>query len=70
MWAKQKRKRESQWRGSRHPNDTPWMRAQLADQQRETGVAPTPLADPDSIYQDQIRFGREQLKNEAGHDNR
>jgi hypothetical protein len=56
-----KQRTKNQWRGSRSPNDTPWMRAQLAGRQPEPAKPDHALTD-DAIYQDQIRFGREQFK--------
>ena len=53
-----KRGHDNRFRGDRSPNATPYMQRALAEFTAE------PPNDSESIYEDQIRFGREQLAKE------
>ena len=53
-----RRGRDNRFCGDRSPNATPYMQKALAEFTAE------PPNDSESIYEDQIRFGREQLAKE------
>jgi hypothetical protein len=58
-WIKPSKRRP--YHGDKSPDATPYMRRALAAFAKQQSTEP-PALDSDALYQDQIRFGREQVK--------